>query len=364
MKTIKIPLLLCAMVMMASSCKKDETPEPTTTPSSGYSVPTTYNFTNVNYSGQSTRLTMLDSISNYMKKGNNGTVLNAITMKNMYSNTGNPFNNIVLDASGKQLKNKTYALDQTYFDNLFDSLAVASQSGTNVGSNGVAGVVTSSSDPAKKYLFNGNGFEYAQIIKKHLMGAVFYYQAVETYLANLSVNDNNTVVSGEGTVMEHSCDEAFGYLGVPVDFPANTTGVRYWGEYADEVNPKITCSTPLMNAFLKLRAAISNKDYTTRDAQIIVVREQWERVVAAAAILEMSEAKVYLADDAIRNHVLSEAIGFINALKYNSSKKISQAQIDAALTALGTNFYNISVANIDSAINTINSVYGFDLNMF
>lgn len=329
-----------------------------------YAIPTTYNFLNVSYSGQTQRMDMLDSISNYMKQGNSGTVLSAVQMKNMYSNTGSPFGTAALDASGKQLKSKTYSADQTYFDNLFDSLAVVSQSGTNTGSNGTAGVVTSSTDPSKKYLMNANGLEYAQIIKKQLMGAVFYYQGLETYLGNLSVKDNTTVVAGEGTAMEHYTDEAFGYLGVPVNFPANTAGVKYWGEYTDEVNTAIAASAPLMNAFIKLRAAVSNKDYPTRDAQIIIIREQWERVVAASAILELTEAKAGFADDAMRNHLLSEAIGFINALKYNSNKKISQTQIDAALTALGSNLYTISIANIDNAINTINGVYGFDLSKF
>jgi hypothetical protein len=363
MKTIKLPLLLGAIMITAASCKKEETPEPVPIPPSGYAVPTTYNFSNVSYSGQTARILMLDSLSSYMKKANNGALLDAIVMKNMYSNTGNPFNNATLDNSGKQLKNKTYSADQTYFDSLFDSVAVTSQSATNVGSNGVAGVVTSN-DGTKKYLFNRNGIQYDQLIKKHLMGAVFYYQAVETYLANIPTNDNATVVTGEGTVMEHSCDEAFGYLGVPIDFPTNISGLKYWGSYTNQVNAAISSNSPLMNAFLKLRAAISNKDYTTRDVQIIVVREQWERVVAAAAILELTDAKDSFADDAIRNTKLSEALGFIYSLKYNSNKKISQTQIDAAVTALGSNFYNISIANIDSVINTINSVYNFDLTKF
>jgi len=358
-------ILFSLLIGTATSCKrdKDEEPVPSPTPT-GYTVPATYSFSVVNYSGQSTRLTMLDSISNYMKMGNSGTVLSGTQMKNMYSNTGSPFGVAALDASGKQLKNKTYLLEQPYFDNLFDSLALVSLSGTATGSNGIAGVVTSSSDPSKKYLLNANGLEYAQVIKKQLMGAVFYYQALETYLINLPIDDNVTVVPGEGTVQEHHCDEAFGYLGVPTDFPTNTLGLRYWGEYTDEVNPAITSSAPLMTAFLKLRAAISNNDAATRDAQIIVVRQQWERVVAASAILELTEAKAAFADDAIRNHVLSEAVGFINSLKYNSYKQISNTEISNAIAALGTNFYTISIADIDNSINTINAVYGFNLSAF
>lgn len=351
-RLFKTPLLIIVFgSTVMFSCKKDE-------PNAGAGAPTSYNFTNVSYSGQSIRLTMLDSISSYMKLGNSGVVLSASQLKNMYSNTGSPFGNSELDLSGKQLKNKTFILDQPYFDNLFDSLAVASQSAGAPGSNGVAGIVGGR-------LFDRNGIEIAQVIKKQLMGAVFYYQAVETYLANLSTDDNTTVTPGEGTLMQHHADEAFGYFGVPINFPSNTVGLRYWGEYCEEVDHAINSNSPVMTAFIKLRYAINNHDNTTRDQQAIIVRQQWERVVAASAILEMIEAKAAFGSDNVQmRHVLSEAVGFINSLKYNSNKLISDAQITDALNALGTNFYTISISQIDDAINTINSVYGFDLNAF
>lgn len=356
-KTLTLGL---ALSMAITSCKKDKDEEITPTPApTGYTVPTTYSFSNVSYSGQTIRLTMLDSIANYMSKGNGGIVLSATTMKNMYSNTGSPFGNPTLDASGKQLKNKTYAADQPYFDALFDSLAVVSQSAGGAASNGVAGIENGR-------LFDRNGIELSQVIKKQLMGGVFYYQAMDTYLTNLPTDDNTTIVTGEGTAQEHHVDEAFGYLGVPIDFPTNLTGLKYWGSYCDEVNTPITCSTPLMNAFLKLRAAVSNKDNTTRDAQIVIIKNQWERVVAASAILELTEAKAAfgLGDLTEMKHVLSEGVGFINALKYKTDKQITNTQINAALAALGTNFYTISIADIDNAINTINGVYGFNLSAF
>jgi len=358
-KAIRLGLyfMLGAMTLVACTKKVVEpTPDPIPTPT--YTVPTTYNFTNVNYSGQTIRLQMLDEISTYMSQGATGAVLDATKLKNMYSNSGNPFSNSTLDASGKQLKSKTFAIDQKYFENLFDSLALASQSASVVASNGVAGLEGGR-------LFDRNGIEIAQVIKKQLMGAVFYYQAVESYLANLSVDDNVTVVAGEGTAQEHHADEAFGYFGAPIDFPTNTTDVKYWSGYSAEVNSAITCNAPLMNAFLKLRAAISNKDNTTRDAQIVIVREQWERVVAASAILEMIEAKAAFGTDNVEmRHVLSEAIGFINSLKYNNNKKITNAQITSALAALGTNFHTVTLIKINSAISIINSVYGFDLSAF
>ncbi|MDQ3048527.1 MAG: DUF4856 domain-containing protein [Bacteroidota bacterium] len=343
-----------------SSCKKDKdiVPEPEPSPS-GYVVPTTYSFTNVNYTGQSLRMFMLDSISNYMKTGNSGVVLNATFMKNMYSNTGSPFGNVILDASGKQLKNKTFSLDQPYFDAMFDSLAVVSQSAGAAASDGVAGI-------AGGRLFDKNGVEIAQVIKKQLMGAVFYYQALETYLTNLPTDDNTTVVTGDGTAQEHHTDEAFGYFGVPLDFPTNVTGIKYWGAYCDEVNPAISSNAAMMNAFLSLRAAVSNNDVTVRDAKIASIKTDWERVVAASAILELTEAKAAFGAGNLpeMRHLLSEGLGFIYSLKYKSGKQISDAQIAASITALGTNFYTISIADIDNSINSINAAYGFNLSAF
>lgn len=361
-KTLTLGLVIS---LAATSCKdKDEDPEPApVTPPTGYTVPTTYNFTNVNYSGQTTRMMMLDSISEYMKRGNTqGVVLDAAQMKNMYANSGSPFSNVDLDASGKQLKNKVYSGDQVYFDNLFDSIAMNSQSVTP-GSNGVAGVVTSGT---KKYLFNAKGIEFAQIIKKQMQSAVFYYQAVEQYLTNLPTVDNTTVTTGQGTVMEHNADEAFGYFGVPLDFPTNVSGLKYWGDYANKVNPAISCNATIMNAFLKLRAAVSNKDNTTRDAQIVIIKQQWERIAAASVIYELKQAKLStnFSQDAVRMHYLSEGLGFLLGLKYNSAKQISDAQIASAVAALGDNFYTISTSQIDNAINAVNTVYGFDLSLF
>ena len=354
-----LSFILIGSAIITSCKKKNPTPVTPVVPTpTGYTVPTTYNFTNVSYGGQTTRLTMLDSISNYMKKGNSGIVLEAIKLKNMYSNTGSPFGVAALDASGKQLKSKTFTLDQAYFDDLFDQLAVASQSAGAPASDGVAGV-------AGGRLFDKNGVELSQVIKKQLMGAVFYYQANETYLSNLSVDDNITVVAGEGTAQEHHADEAFGYFGAPIDFPTNTTNARYWSDYCAELNPAINANTAIMNAFLKLRAAISNKDDVTRDAQVVIIKQQWERIVAGAAILELVQAKAAFGSDNVQmRHVLSEAIGFINSMKYNSSKQISSLQITAALTALGTNFHTVTLTQINSAITTLNAVYNFDLNAF
>ena len=324
-----------------------------------YNVPSTYDFANVSYSGQTERLDMLGELVNEMKKGNTqGTVLSAQKLKEMFSNEGGHFS----FTSANQLKNKTFADDVTVFEDYMDKLAAASAS-TTPGSNGVAGVVTSANDGSKKYLFDENGVEYLQLIEKGLMGAVTYYQATSVYLSEDKVGDaidNTTVEEGKGTKMEHHWDEAFGYFGVPKDFPGNKTGIRYYGKYCDARDGKLNSNKALMEAFIKGRAAISNKDMETKEQMIKVVREEWEKVIAATAISYLNEAKNNFADDALRNHELSEALAFIKALKYNSAKKITNAQIDTAVSTLSGNFYNITQSSIESARDQLSTIYGFD----
>lgn len=352
-------LLSIPVVMLMAACKKDKkeeiTPEPEPTNNTpSYAVPATYSFSVVNYSGQTTRLAMLDEIINYAKTARTpGTVLSASQMKNMFSNTGSPFSDAALNASGKQLESKFYTLDVNIVKSYMDSLASASNNSSNI--------YTSTTDPSKKYVLNANGFDYTELIEKLTMGAVFYYQAMETYICANGIGntvDNSTVVTGEGTAMEHHWDEGFGYLGVQPTFPSNDTTVMFWGEYLAEVGATLGNKTTIMNAFIKGRAAISNKDYTTRDAQMSVIQTEWEKLIAASAIHELNEAKTYATDNAIRNHVLSEGRGFIMCLKYKTNKTITQTQIDNLLNTLGSNNNLITLTAINQVIDDLANIYG------
>jgi hypothetical protein len=72
----------------------------------------------------------------------------------------------------------------------------------------------------------------------------------------------------------------------------------------------------LMDAFLKGRAAISNKDMKAKNEASPAIQEEWEKVSAATAISYLNRAKTSITDDAVRNHVLTEAIGFVYALRF------------------------------------------------
>ncbi len=351
MKPPYIFLAVFFLVVFVGGCKECDDPI-------CFEVPSTYSFTNVSYTGQTERLNMLEEMTTYMKTGDNsGTVLDAQVLKDMYANQNNPFS----FTSSKQLKDKTFSLDADLFETYMDNIALASQS-TVPGSNGVAGVVESN-DGSVKYLFDENGIEYTQIIEKGLMGAVFYYQATSVYLSEDKIGgavDNETIIPGEGTAMEHHWDEAFGYLGVPTDFPTNTDGIRFYGKYCNSRDPFVGTNDNLMDAFILGRAAISNKDMDVKAAQVPIIRFTWELVVASTAIHYLNGGNANLADDAIRNHQLSEAIAFTSALKYNTTKLISDAQIQEVLDLIGTNLYEVTSSDLVAARNILSSVYALD----
>lgn len=323
-----------------------------------FDVPTTYSFDNVSYSGQTERLNMMEEMTTYMKTANtSGVALDATKLKEMYANEGGHFS----FSSSKQLKSKTFSLDQGVFEGYMDAIALASQS-TVAGSNGVAGVVESN-DASKAYLFDENGIEYTQIIEKGLMGAVFYYQAMAVYLSDDRIGDavdNENITPGEGTDMEHHWDEAFGYLGVPTDFPTNTNGVRFHGKYCNSRNGILSLSQPLMDAFILGRAAISNDDMDVKWEQVPIIRSNWEKVIAGTAIHYLNGGRDDIADDALRNHQLSEAIAFVSSLKYSPAKTITEAQIQDVLDLIGTNLYNVTASNLTEARDLLSSIYGMD----
>ena len=341
-KLTTITLIFCGFLTI-QSCKKD---------ANSYNVPTTYNFTNVDYSGQTIRLSMINELVAAVKAGSTaGTVLNAQALKNMYTNTGNPFANDTLNTSGKQLKDKTFPADQTTIEAWIDNAALASQAGV-AGSNGIAGIVTSGT---KAYFLDENGFEYKEGVEKHLQGALIYYQMTAVYLSEDKVGAQVALAD-----RQHYWDEAFGYYGVPVDYPTNTTGLQHLGKYGNDRNALLGNGTAVMNAFLKGRAAINNNDHSTVTEQVAIIRDNLERGVAGTAVHYLNEALANIGDDAIRSHTLSEGYFLIKSLKYNPTKKISDTQIQSLMNYLGTNFYTITTTNLQTAKDMLSSIYGFD----
>jgi hypothetical protein len=340
--------LACLVALFSSllitSC--DDTTEDTS-----YNIPENYEFENVDYSGQETRIAMLAELSAYAKTSNNGEVVSAAEMQAMFENSNAPFADEALNASSKNLKSKTFELDQELIESYFQKLETATQTAATTGSNGTPGLV-SSNDGAKTYFFDENGYEYAQLIEKGLMGACFYYQTLGVYLTPAKIGetvDNTEVEEGKGTAMEHHWDEAFGYLSLPVNYPSSDESLNFWGKYIDGRESDLKSGTNLMSSFIKGRAAISADDMKTKAEATAEIYTEFELVAAATGIHYINSALGSYTDDALRNHTLSEAWAFINALQYNPNKTLSTSEVVEIRDMLGDNFYTVSRADLESA---------------
>lgn len=356
MKITHIFLLLLTVSLM-TSCEDEVTVDPT----QELVVPTSYNFENVSYSGQQSRLAQLGEMKSYMGTSQtSGVALDADKLAAMYANE--PGAGYSLPYT-KDLKSKTFANVQADFDALLVELAQASQS-TVVGSEGVAGVIESN-DGAKSYLVGADGLDHAQLIEKGLMGACLYYQATSVYFGDDKMNvDNTTVEPGEGTAMEHHWDEAFGYFGAPIDFPITTDGIVFWASYADKREAVLGNSQATMNALMKGRAAISQDRLELRDEAITEAREQWELISVTTALHYLNASITSFDDVAIRAHGLSEAIGFIYALQFNDGKRITNNEVSEILTVLAgsadfseMDINNITIAELEDARETLADNY-------
>jgi hypothetical protein len=351
-------VILLVFSTIFSSCKKKDDPVPETT--YNYTVPTVYNFSNVDHKDATAVINAMTAVDNLTKTGTT-TNVDAATLKSMYKGQTGPVN----------LENLTWSYGaKSLIESYFDSIAIASQSYTNSSpSSGVAGVGSYTSTTTVNgvtttktsyYLLSGRGINYQQLISKAMFGTILYNQITQK-LSEQSIGnsvDNNTVYADEGTLMEHHWDEAFGYYGVPDSFPTVITGLKYLGSYSNQVNGGTGANAILMNAFLKGRAAISGKDMATKQAQADIITSEFELMLAAAAIHEINGITGVTSKARI-NTLLSESMGLLIGLKYSPRKKITNAQIDKILTYYGNNLYDVTQTNLDNIVSELSSIYGF-----
>ena len=389
-------LMFCAALFI--SCT-DDTDDTTTI---NYEVPSTYTFersnsTTVDFSGQTSRLKMLDEMGAlYATAATNGTILQETQLLNMFSNSNNPFAAADLNSSGKDLKSKTAASSdyftlflgggstsekiavQSFFQSQFTAGNLASQ-----GATASAGVAGSYLDGTKMRLFAANGLEPQQVLLKGMMGALMMDQISNNYLstiyldagANLINNTNKVLVENSNyTAMEHFWDEAYGYIYGADDATTNTK--KYWSSYIEQVNADAdfnTVSSEVNAAFRKGRAAIVANDYLVRDQQIDIIQRNLALVAAVRSVFYMQEGKSKLTTDngASAFHALSEGYGFIMALRYTrqpgtDNPYFSKTEVDTMLASLtnGTNgLWDIDTLSpkLDAISAQIASKFGFSV---
>jgi hypothetical protein len=397
-KKLSLSALSILFFGLASCSNDDATVEETF----NYTVPATYTFerntvTSVDYSGQSSRLLMLDEMGKYfITAATNGTVADDAVLSEMYVNTNNRFTGAGLNTSGKQLKDKTAASKDYFslylgggsiaeqvsvrnlFETQFDNGDAASQGAT--ASAGVAGVYL---DGSSKRLLAANGLEPQQVLLKGMMGACFLDQVVNNYLSlnkldestNKADNTAKTLVAGKSyTTMEHTWDEAYGYIYGADNLTVTPNTFKFWSSYINQVNADTdfnTLKADIDLAFRKGRAAIVANDYKVRDAQIDIIKAKLAMIPAVRAVFYLQEGKGKLATDngAKAFHALSEGYGFIMSLRYTNkpgtnSPYFTKAEVDAMLASLtsGTNgLWAIDTlgAKLDAISTQIATKFGF-----
>lgn len=401
MKFKTLSLSVLSITLFLASCSNNDD-SPIVEPGFNYTVPETYTFerngaTSVDYSGQTSRLLMLDEMGNYFKtSATNGTVADDVVLSDMYLNINNRFAGVGLNTSGKQLKDKTAASKdyfslfygggstteqgnvRAFFESQFVDAEAASQGAT--ASAGVAGVYL---DGTSKRLFAANGLEPQQILLKGMMGACFMDQIANNYLslnklddgANRSNNTNKVLEVGKTyTTMEHNWDEAYGYIYGADNLAVTPNVFKFWSSYINQVNADVdfnTIKNDINLAFRKGRAAIVANDYATRDAQINIIKQKLALVSAVRAVFYMEEGKGKLATDngAKAFHALSEGYGFIMSLRYTNkpgtnSPYFTKTEVDAMLASLtsGTNgLWAVDTlgAKLDAISTQIATKFGF-----
>ncbi len=381
------------LLLTLNSCTKDEETV-VIEPKFNYTVPETYTFerngaSTVDYSGQSTRILMLDEMSKYVKnQATSSLIVDNAKLQSMFTNTNSAFTNLSLNTSGKQLKDKVAAskdyfgtgnsanvLEQTAIRNSFESNFVALNTASQ-GNVAVAGIAGKYGTGDSTRYFSANGLEPVQVYLKSSIGAIFLDQIVNNYLSvskldELTNRDNNTNKVLDGTTnytkMEHTWDEAYGNV-------FGATADKFLSEYITKVNADSdfnTVKADISLAFRKGRAAIQANDYDTRDAQIVIIKEKLALVVAVRSVFYMQagKAKLILDNGAASFHDLSEGYGFIFSLRFTNKSGtnnpyLSKIEVDGMLASMtsGTNgLWDIDNlgAKLDAISNQIASKFGF-----
>lgn len=342
-------------------------------------APDTYEFTRdgqstVSYSGQTDRLNMLGEMDAYMGRGDDGEVLSEQILLDMYANKNGDGGGNFPFTSEKQLKNKTFTpdLDDNLFENIFAAAADASVNGSNgvTAENGVAGLITRESS-GKTILVSAKGREFGQLVEKGLMGAVFFNQIYNSYLTDEKIGptvENEALEEGKNyTAKEHHFDEAFGYFGAPVDFSsdwpeAREDDARYWAHYSDGVDAEFGMNDLLMEAYIKGRTAIVNKDQIALNAQVDILYENLELLAAATTVHYINSTISHLnnGEQGEAFHTLSEAWAFANALKYSPRRKITLDELNTIMESNfgeSGNFWMVTITGLNTAKSTLVEIY-------
>jgi hypothetical protein len=197
------------------------------------------------------------------------------------------------------------------------------------------------------------------------------------YIGNVLLNtglnaDNTRLVAGKKyTQLEQNWDEAYGFLtfndiyyngataeGAPkID---NSIAEYYLGTYAWEYNKK--GFGKLHSAFLKGRAAIHNNDMNEVRAQAAIIRDIFEKAIAASVEGYMYKAGLAASSESSRAHQFGEGLGFIYSTRFCTLSGADESFSDGLENSLKNNgkviFYDITITQYTAVRDAIMTKFG------
>lgn len=325
-----------------------------------YDIPESYNFDNVDFSGQLTRMEMVAEMKKLITDAvKNETAISAGVLQGMFENQGTNFLNPELNKSDKNLYTKTDLTRQAFFEGYFRDINNVST--TKIAANNKKGILKTK-DGTQTFLVDSVGKEYVVMIEDGLMGACFFYQVAHVYTTDEKIGDNvdnEIVIEGQGTDMQHHWDEAFGYFGAPVGFPVSKENLRYLAKYSNDRDALLNTNNLLMKeGFLKGRAAINNDDKDGKLEAVASVRKNWELVLVSSAIHHLNNAINNYDDVALKHHNMTKAWILLWSIQFNPDS--NGFFYEDALAKIGTNFWNTSLLNLNDAKEILANSYNLE----
>ncbi len=394
---IGLLVLLCSTSLL--SCISDDSDDGTSV-----IAPVNYDFvrdgaSTVSFTGQTIRIAMASELIAAMGDFNvsKSTLLEMYSNQTEYGSDANPYSDPLLNQSAKSIKSKVASSADFFSSNTTESAIIQTEiaswieahieevvpNSTKLAAIGVAGQIADGS--TARYV-NAKGLEYNQAINKSLIGALMIDQICNNYLStsvldagnNVANNDTETTEDGKTyTSMEHKWDEAYGYLfGASEDVtdPLKTLGDdSFLSKYVatvDNDSDFAGIASTIFEAFKLGRAAIVEKNYSVRDIQADIIREELAKVIAVRSIYYLQSGKKALAAQNYGSafHDLSEGFGFVYSLRFIRNTKndlayFDKTEIDGFINSLmfGNGFWDVSGSTLDQISESIASKFDFTI---
>jgi hypothetical protein len=327
----------------------------------------------VSYGGQTARLIMASEMLSALNSSSTTTA----DLVSMWNNDGWNWASADANASTKNIGGKTAAGNETpltssesaavidkfvaWFTDYSDNVAqiMDGDETSHPAMAGTAGWIENRE-------LNAHGFEYDQFVAKTLIGGMCLDQVVNGYLSPTKLDVDNADRSEGHTAMEHHWDEGFGYVygkfgPENADGDLSTDGLL--GKYLNK-DAFATEKAAVFQAFIDGRQAIVDMDYTERDAQALIIKNNLSVVVAQKAHDYLTGASADVASlNADYFHGLSEGYGFIMSLQFtnfNGAPYFTHTEVMDMIANLeaGNGFWDRTASELDAMAAQIQAAAG------